>query len=272
VAKILNQPVKSGSVPALVTPPTEYKCSICHDGGWLYPLNEDGKSWDYSRWIRCSCKKEEDEIHRSERLKKYCKLPSALAERTFENFDTCGDAELEKALSLCRRLVDGDENVTWVTLISEPGHGKSHLAAAACNAWMEKGQAAKFAVVSEILVEMQNSFKLEGEESYRFKLNLYYEVPLLVLDDLGQGKTSDWKREQIFNIINSRYNAKKPLIITSMRELNKLLGDPDKAANHAEADEIELNNMAIKNRIEREAWSHVVVMGGPAYNERKGGK
>ena len=264
--------MKNGSVPVSTSQPeTEYKCPICEDSGTVYPRREDG-SVDWSRFVPCICRKAEIEQHRKEILKKHCKLPAALAERTFEGFKTYGDAELERALTLCRRLVAGDENVKWVTLISLPGHGKSHLAAATCNAWMEQGQAAKFAVVSEILVDLQNSFKLEGEESYRFKLNLYYEVPLLVLDDLGQGKTSDWKREQIFNIINSRYNAKKPLIITSMRELNKLLGDPDKTANHAEGDEIELNNLAIKNRIEREDWSHVVVMGGPAYNERKGGK
>ena len=228
----------------------EYKCLICHDTGIIHPV-EDGKI-DYSRTISCQCQAEVVKKVRQLRYLRYCHLPARTEHMTFGNFKCYGDKNLIEALRICRRLASGDEGVMWLTLLSKSDRGKTHLAVAICRRWLSQGKVARFSVVPEMLDELQDSFDMEGEESFRMKIHLLCNVSLLVLDDIGSGKYTDWRREQIFKIINHRATEGLPLVVTSNNLIDSFFGNSSEGCK--------LDNFRIASRLQRESWCHVVVI------------
>lgn len=247
--------------PALgVSSEPEYDCSVCQDVGFVHPPFDGssgeftGAKPDYSQIILCQCRAAKWEREKQEGFLRYCHLPAHSEHWTFENFDTYGESDLVEALELSKRLAEGDENILWLTLLSESDRGKTHLAVAICRRWLALGKVARFAVVPEMLNELQDSFDLEGEASFRMKLKLLCNVSLLILDDLGTGKYKDWRREQVFTIINHRALEGLPLVVTSNCEIDNLFGSESEGAR--------LDNIRIASRLQRESWCHIAVIGG----------
>ena len=62
----------------------------------------------------------------------------------------------------------------------------------------------------------------DSEVSYKDYLNLYSSVDLLVIDDLGKEKPTEWVLEKLFLIVNNRYNNYLPIVITTNYNRNQL--------------------------------------------------
>lgn len=225
----------------------------------MHPRLADGKV-DYSRLVSCRCQADRIKRESQEHYLRYCKLPANTGHMTFDNFKDYGEKDLKNAYKLSRSLAEGEKGVLWLTLLAENDRSKTHLAVAICRRWIERGFVARFAVTSELLDELRDSFDMEGEYSFHWKIKMFYEVSLLVLDELGMGKYTDWGREQIFKIVNHRANAGLPLVVTSNNEIDKMFG---------EHKECELDNARLESRLQRESWCHVAIIGGPAHMMRK---
>ena len=90
------------------------------------------------------------------------------------------------------------------------GTGKTYLASAIANALIEKEISVKMTNFAVILNDMMN---LEiNKNKYVEKLNKYR---LLIIDDFGMERDTPFATEHIFNIIDSRYRANKPIILTT---------------------------------------------------------
>ncbi len=242
----------------------EYKCQVCKDAGVVHPI-EDGKVC-YDRTIPCQCMAETLEKERQERNLRLCKLPADTEDMTFETFDTYGNPSLIEALNYARALADRTDEVRWLTLIGKVDRGKTHLAVAICRRWMERGTAARYAFVPLLLKELRDGFELEGEQSYRLKMNFLCDVGLLVLDDLGVERSTSWGLEQLQTIVHSRGINGLPLIVTANKELDRICGDKN--------EDERLASMRISSRLQRETWCRVMVLdtGEHRLRELKGGK
>jgi len=185
------------------------------------------------------------EVEKQGRYLKLCKLPVGTEHITFENFETGGNTSLIEALNCAKALADGTEELRWLTLIGKVDRGKTHLAVAICRRWMERGIAARYAFVPLLLKELRDGFELEGEHSYRLKMNFICNVGLLVLDDLGVEKDSPWAQEQIQTIVHYRGINGLPLVVTSNKQLDEMPIDPERR---------------IASRLQRESWCRVVVL------------
>ena len=97
------------------------------------------------------------------------------------------------------------------------GTGKSYLAGCIANALMEKEIPVRMTNFALILNDLAASF--EGRNEYISRLCRY---PLLILDDFGMERGTEYGLEQVFNVIDSRYRSKKPLIITTNLTLSEL--------------------------------------------------
>ena len=97
------------------------------------------------------------------------------------------------------------------------GTGKSYLAGCIANALMEKEIPVHMTNFALILNDLAASF--EGHNEYISRLCRY---PLLNLDDFGMERGTEYGLEQVFNVIDSRYRSKKPLIITTNLTLSEL--------------------------------------------------
>ena len=104
------------------------------------------------------------------------------------------------------------------------GTGKSYLAGCIANALMEKEIPVRMTNFALILNDLAASF--EGRNEYISRLCRY---PLLILDDFGMERGTEYGLEQVFNVIDSRYRSKKPLIVTTNLTLDELKHSKDLA-------------------------------------------
>lgn len=245
IGDILNRQVLKTSKTVSENPSIEpeYKCQICKDTGFVHPV-EDGKV-RYDSVIPCKCMAETLEKEGQERYLRLCKLPADTEHMTFENFETEGNSSLIEAFNYAKALAMGTGEIRWLTLIGKVDRGKTHLAVAICRCWMERGKAARYAFVPLMLKELRDGFELEGEHSYRLKMNFLCDVGLLVLDDLGVEKDSPWAQEQVQMIVHYRGINGLPLVVTSNKKVDDMPIDPERR---------------IASRLQRERWCRVVAL------------
>lgn len=182
--------------------------------------------------VSCECAKEkrrqEEELEkkrkqmaRIETLKK-----NSLMDKKFElcSFDTVTVTDdNRRQLNACKRYAENfDEmmaNNLGMLLYGDVGTGKTHLACCIGNYLMEK-LTTVFATSLVKIIQNSKSFKdIDNEERYISRMNL---ANLLILDDLGAERSTDYALEIVYNVIDSRYRIGKPMIVTTNLTLNEM--------------------------------------------------
>jgi DNA replication protein DnaC len=108
------------------------------------------------------------------------------------------------------------------------GTGKTHIAYAIAKQHDQATQWTKFWNVTELLFEIREDFKRSPEEKRGRADSLLDFTGLLILDDIGAEKPTDFVAETLYMIINNRYNHKFPTVFTSnlhLAELAERIGD-----------------------------------------------
>jgi len=106
--------------------------------------------------------------------------------------------------------------------MGETGCGKTHLAAAIVNYRFQANQPALFIVVPDFLDHLRSTFSPESKVSYDQLFEKVKTAPLLVLDDFGEQSATPWVREKLYQVINYRYNARRPTIITTRYSIEEI--------------------------------------------------
>jgi DNA replication protein DnaC len=124
----------------------------------------------------------------------------------------------------------------WLILKGGYGCGKTHLAAAIANDAVERGWAVLFTTVPDLLDHLRGAFAPASPVAYDERFEQVRNAPVLILDDLGTESSTPWAQEKLFQIINHRYNARLPTVLTTNHELEEIdlrlrsrLVDPDLA-------------------------------------------
>lgn len=152
------------------------------------------------------------------RLFELAEVGARFKNRTFESFEVT--KETERAFETCRKYVEDYRNSgKGLLLIGRPGSGKTHLAVGILQKWIAGGRTGLFITAPELLQKIRNGFEDGKNESY---LSAAKAVELLVLDDLGSEKCTEWGTEQIFVLINHRYENNLPLILTTNLSVGEL--------------------------------------------------
>ena len=120
-------------------------------------------------------------------------------------------AEMARGYALNFGDYGGESLLIW----GKPGNGKSHLAAAVCHEIRAKGFIPVFQTMPELLERIRNTFNKKSHESEREIMDALRECDLLVLDDIGAEKVTDWVLDVLFRIIDGRYRNKKPTMFTT---------------------------------------------------------
>lgn len=149
----------------------------------------------------------------AQRLKERSNLGARFEGRTFGNFDPRFN---RTAFYICRDysnredLFEGTRNS--LILLGGYGTGKTHLAAAIANDMISKGIPVLFGTFSEHLERIRSEFDTKGAKTYLGKMKY---TPLLVLDDVGKEKATEWTEQILFDVINYRYEHMLPFVLTS---------------------------------------------------------
>ena len=179
----------------------------------------------------CVVEREEAEIREAQNFAKKREIEklfsiSNLGERfsksTFESFlDRNGSETAYKvAVKYVKTFKEwkGESLLLW----GEPGNGKTHLAAAIVNELSKKGYIVVFQSVPELLQRIRSTFNSENKENETQIMRALLECDLLILDDIGAEKTTEWVEEKLFNIIDGRYRKELPTLYTSNLEPKEL--------------------------------------------------
>lgn len=142
----------------------------------------------------------------------------------FENFAIRPGAE--NALKIAKYYANNfnEFGLESIMLWGIPGNGKSHLAAAVHNHLRKTGKIVVFVSMPDLLKKIKATFNKGNSESEEQILKALNICDLLIIDDIGAEKTSEWVEEIIFLIIDNRYRRKKPIMITSNLDPKFLAG------------------------------------------------
>jgi len=119
---------------------------------------------------------------------------------------------LEQAFRLAHGFAESPEG--WLIFLGEYGCGKTHLAAAIANYRLRRGTPVSFQIVPDLLDHLRSTFSPESKISYDKTFEEVKSAPLLILDDLGEHSSTLWAQEKLYQLINYRYNARLPTVIT----------------------------------------------------------
>ena len=198
-------------------------CAICEDTGWK-TITIDG----VSRVARCEC------WHQRflQSLMKNARIPRRYAHCELSNFEIHTDTQ-RAAHQKSVRLVDQFPVVEKGLLFyGDAGVGKTHLAVALMReAIIRKGARAVFYEVRELLKLVRDTYRDSTEMSELDVLKPVFEADLLVLDDLGAEKKSDWVDETLGLVINTRYSERRLTVLTTnLRDVENT--EPNSFAYH----------------------------------------
>jgi DNA replication protein DnaC len=149
------------------------------------------------------------------------------SDQTFKSFDVRGRQlgseereNLRRACEIARSYASEPEG--WLVLQGDYGCGKTHLAAAIANERVARGMPALFVVVPDLLDHLRATFSPTSNVSLDRRFEEVRNAPLLVLDDLGTQSSTPWAQEKLYQLLNHRYNARLPTVITTNLTLEEI--------------------------------------------------
>lgn len=157
-----------------------------------------------------------------EKLFSISNLGERFSKSTFESFLDRNGSETAYKVAVKYVKTFKEWNGESLMLWGEPGNGKTHLAAAIVNELSKKGYIVVFQSVPELLQRIRSTFNSENKENETQIMRALLECDLLILDDIGAEKTTEWVEEKLFNIIDARYRKELPTLYTSNLEPKEL--------------------------------------------------
>ncbi|TEU17888.1 MAG: AAA family ATPase [Dehalococcoidia bacterium] len=127
---------------------------------------------------------------------------------------------LRQAFNLAVEFARSPEG--WLIFQGVNGCGKTHLAAAIANYQLAQGKPVFFVVVPDLLDHLRSTFSPDSKISYDEFSEHIKEVPLLILDDFGEQSATPWAQEKLYQLINYRYNARLPMVVTTCLSLDEI--------------------------------------------------
>ena len=197
---------------SLPTPQSAPECPACGGSGWKR-VEAPGKA---NRVARCECRIGA----RALRLLKAASIPARYEHCTLADFATDfsgAHRSLAGARLAAGRFVEEYPlEQTGLLFVGPIGTGKTHLAVGIVQELVRsKGVHCLFCDYRELLKEIQNSYNPSVQTTELEILRPVFEAEVLVLDELGAIKPTEWVWDTVSHILNSRYNDKKTTIFTT---------------------------------------------------------
>lgn len=246
---VTPQEAKERGLKFRIQPPQTQICKYC--GKEVYPTGVviQGMVFLWKPTLRCKCEKalaywkaydqrqaaekaaqkeEEEQRARRERIDRLIGMSGIkkrFQQRTFPNFvtDTQGrkrsyQTAKEYADNFAQHKAQGD----GLYIEGTNGTGKTHLAAAIALQLINEGIPVICKTANDLLLDIKKAYDDVGTTENQI-LDAYRDVDLLIVDDLGKEQCSEWSMSILYTILNDRYEAMKPTIITTNYNADELV-------------------------------------------------
>jgi DNA replication protein DnaC len=184
-------------------------CPICEGTGWKTVTSSSER-----RVSRCDCRRQA----RTEALLAAARIPKRYEHCELSNFEFDGPHRGLAAarLAACKFVEEYPVDNTGLLLIGSIGVGKTHLAAGIIKELiLSKNIPCLFYDYRELLKQIQNSYNDSVRATELDVLRPVFETEVLVLDELGAVKPTEWVWDTVSLILNTRYNDNRTTIITT---------------------------------------------------------
>ena len=168
----------------------------------------------YAQWediVRCRCKGIEEATQRQSHLRVMeSNLPHRDNPKTFEGFAQRAGTEMALHAAVDFSSFIGPRALL---LMGPTGRGKTHLLEAIARVCLEKGATVRYEVVSSLLDRLRHTYSISSNEDLLDVVRWYQTMQLLVLDEMGMSKSSDWVIEKLTDLIDERLRLGKWMAI-----------------------------------------------------------
>jgi DNA replication protein DnaC len=191
---------------------TQALCPICGGIGWKEIGNDNLR-----QVARCDCALS----GRVQRLITQARIPARYEHCDFSDFNTDfrgADGSLEVAKLIAQKFAAGyplENDGRGLLFVGAVGVGKTHLAAAVLKELLRKGIPCLFCDYRDLLKQVQNSYNPSVQITEMELLRPIFETEVVLLDELGAVKPTDWVWDTVSHILNTRYNDKRTTVITT---------------------------------------------------------
>lgn len=210
------------------------KCGFCNkeltpiDYNYLYA----NISTDDIQYERCNCikaqkywKEFDEKEYKTKKQIQFRKIINEIYKQNyvgkryqnmnFENFNI--ESNNEHAVNVAKDFVSKNSNTingSGLIIMGKSGTGKTHLAAAIANKLIENDKIVLMGRLTTLLDMIKETFR-DTTKSENELIELYSNVDMIIIDDLGTEKISSWALEKLYTIIQNRFENGLPIIITT---------------------------------------------------------
>lgn len=199
---------------------------MCLDAGWL-TYDVPVKHANFGGLVRCTCRTDSDEAKRWALARELSGLSGEMARHQFSTFRLREDegGSFADAADACARWSMSPRD--WLLLTGPAGTGKTHLASAIANRVLHLGGRPVMCVVPHLVAMLRRSQGEHDQERRRHddsRWDALLDASMLVLDDLGAERSTPFAVEQLYDLVNWRYNQRAPTVITTNCRLEDMDG------------------------------------------------
>lgn len=187
---------------------------------------------NYIYHVDCKCEKMARLNAKINKLKKLSLLGERYKDVIFESSKTGANPQFDKVFNRCEKYCENFktclENGHGMYIFGDVGVGKTHLTACIANELLKNCVPVLFTSLFEISKAVKSTFNRTSSNTEQDLINQFASIEFLFFDDLGteiltKNETDTWLQCLLFDLINRRYNARKPTIFSSNYSINDLV-------------------------------------------------
>jgi DNA replication protein DnaC len=188
---------------------------LCDGSGWL--LDEETN-------VARACPCREGRINRVQSRKIGTGIPKRFRGVSFERKPICDmdPALLREMRKFVREIGENLNHGRGLWFFGDVGTGKTSLAMLVSKAALEAGRSVAIYSVPRLLADIKDTYEDDSGRSYTDLFDRLCEVDLLHLDDLGAEKRTEWVLEQLYSIVNERWQNERSIVVTSNLGVDEL--------------------------------------------------
>jgi DNA replication protein DnaC len=180
----------------------------CDGTGWIEVEETNGAR-------ECECRRERVAAARAARLK--TSIPRRYLEVDFDRWPITNlfAPVVKEVRKYCRKLGENIDTGRGLYFYGETGSGKTSLAMCVAKEVLRERRSLAIFSGPELLARIGSTYEDDSQESYLGLLELLGTVDFLILEDLAVAKQNEWRLEQLYAVVNRRYEDQRPILVTA---------------------------------------------------------